>query len=89
MIAFSISLRLEAPVERTIGFPFEATLRKNGVFVRSAEAILKKGTSGSRNSIDASSKGVDKKSIPTFLQCSASCINSFAPKLSYFLNNSC
>ena len=54
----------------------------------SAEAILKKGTNGSRNSIASSSKGVERKSILKSLQKLASKVYSLGPKLSYFLNNS-
>ncbi len=77
-----------APTDSTTGLPVRATRRSNGVFVISADAILKNGTSGLSMSTAPSSNGVEMNSIPTFLQCSARTSYSDAPNASYFLKSS-
>jgi len=87
-IARFISSKLLAPVDKTIFFFLDANFERKGRLVISAEAILKKGTNGSRKSMASSSKGVERKSILHSLQKSANSEYSLGPKVSYFLNNS-
>ena len=70
LIAKLISFICEAPVDKITGLPFFAIFLRKGTLVISADAILKNGIISSRKSIASSSKGVDRKPIPTCLQCS-------------------
>ena len=65
--ASSTSARVEVPVERSMGLPTRAARSMRPWQVRSAEAILKAGTSReARKSTASSSKGVENAVSPTW-----------------------
>ena len=63
-----ISLKFDAPVDKIIGFFFEAMASINGKLVISEEEILKTFNKGFKKLTDSKSNGVDKNSIFLFLQ---------------------
>ena len=76
--------KLDAPVDKIIGFFVFATFLSKGKLVISADAILKSGTIGLSSSTISLSNGVLKKSI--FLsQYFFNFLKSFILNLSYFL----
>ena len=80
-----ISSKLDAPVDKIIGFFVFATFLSKGKLVISADAILKSGTIGLSSSTISLSNGVLKKSIFFLSQYFFNSLKSFILNLSYFL----
>ena len=63
LTAWRISLRFDAPVDKSIGLFVLAIILKSGKFVISADATLKNLTSGLSSLTESIENGVDKNSI--------------------------
>ena len=81
--ACSTSLRVAVPVERSMGLPTRAARSMSPWQVRSAEAILKAGTSSeARKSTASSSNGVENAVSPTCRACPSRDLKSRSDSLS-------
>ena len=66
---FFISAKVDAPVDKRIGFLYLETFFKSKKLFKSDDEILKKGTIEARKLTALLSKGVEIKSIFIFLEC--------------------